>query len=884
MALSVPMAGCHRSPTSPEGDQIREAISVIRGERPDLAECLQELLRAGRLYIDNLGPRGAGVTASDKETGCGGDVITIDETINLSGAQDFACAPQFVQLMATLVHEAVHAKQQEADLPTPLERKRQDMRLEEEAYQANRDFIGAFEKALKDIMDDRPVAPHWARFQKCTDAEQTAMLNKATAVLKEKDGYLCTYRNILANIDDLDAPAINQQLKAKGLASGFRVLLAPDSPDAFVFREGSAVVQRVPTGIPDPRGLALLAEGRVLLVSGVSPGAAGGFDGTLRRFVDADQDGILEFDRIGEPLQSGRWIPSASHPWFIGRDSIAVFGAIGHSVRVLRVDPSGKETLLGEGVVQGDNRATIQLAEVIRDRVTYRVRDLQQGVFTDGAPVPFRSFVTGFDPAIQPLAGGGAVRAEGFALDKVDRVFVGDASAPILSRSDVELVFLAPPQKGIGHKSSRFVGQDGAVHHGPNLLYVSDQLQKLILLESPSFGQSLDATGSVLLQARVGDTTGQPLPQERVVLQRLDTVLAAGDTDASGRIRFQVGLQQGSLNDFRLFADQPPFNGLPDDGEPETSILFPGLIVVTAPFAAGRAEVLDPPGDTFETFLSQGRVPPDVVRMTAEREAGAVRLAVEFLNPVVGTGNLFDPNVAVGFIDLDTDQDLNTGILPFTDVFRRTQPGSTGMGTDFFVSLFGTGDGNAELFDASTFLFLGNVPVAFEGNTLSLSIPLALLGNDDGDLDFSAVFGTFPEPTDVVPNDAHGTLALGRAIRTVADVQAVLPMVSSALAVALPPRQGVSVTSKLSAAVASIGRDDLLSASGQLGAALHEIDAIGGKTIQGELIDPLLLAPSRAQVAASRNVLISAAGGLAEALRLRQGPAENPVREWGFSP
>jgi hypothetical protein len=62
------------------------------------------------------------------------------------------------------------------------------------------------------------------------------------------------------------------------------------------------------------------------------------------------------------------------------------------------------------------------------------------------------------------------------------------------------------------------------------------------------------------------------------------------------------------------------------------------------------------------------------------------------------------------------------------------------------------------VFDAS-FNFVGTAHVKINSNELKVRIPLSLIGNPDGSVDFATVLGSVCQPTDIAPNLGHGTTA-----------------------------------------------------------------------------------------------------------------------------
>ena len=172
--------------------------------------------------------------------------------------------------------------------------------------------------------------------------------------------------------------------------------------------------------------------------------------------------------------------------------------------------------------------------------------------------------------------------------------------------------------------------------------------------------------------------------------------------------------------------------------------------------ALAKAQITDPAGDEFSTVASSGLVPPDIVRMTAWREGGELKIEMEFVDIVVSddTGGT---NVVVGILDIDADQDPATGVTPGADVFRPGA-GSTGMGADYSVQMWMNGTGVYGVFD-SLGAQQGTITPTFAGSVLTFAIPLAMLGGDDGIVNLATVVGTIPEPTDIAPED--GNLATG---------------------------------------------------------------------------------------------------------------------------
>jgi hypothetical protein len=168
-----------------------------------------------------------------------------------------------------------------------------------------------------------------------------------------------------------------------------------------------------------------------------------------------------------------------------------------------------------------------------------------------------------------------------------------------------------------------------------------------------------------------------------------------------------------------------------------------------------HGEVTDPAGDA----IRDARVPvaPDLVRATADVVAGtgSVTFVIQF---ATGTFNRQMTHVSVL---LDTDQNGSTGVRQVS-----------GLGADFGVDLdAGTGQAavtkaNPANCDArlSCFDGIGLVPLTLAADGMQVTVPLSLLGNDDGRLNFqmSAYVMVAPQTPVVVDFMPDSNLPPGR--------------------------------------------------------------------------------------------------------------------------
>lgn len=157
----------------------------------------------------------------------------------------------------------------------------------------------------------------------------------------------------------------------------------------------------------------------------------------------------------------------------------------------------------------------------------------------------------------------------------------------------------------------------------------------------------------------------------------------------------------------------------------------------------------DPIGDELVA-----NAPFDIVGLTAETVGSSLLVTVSF-NGAVSPPGTGAPNAVDAFIDIDADQDGNTGEVAWTDFLRDLDPADgTGLGIEFYVDLFqfDETDGTVVLRNDSTDTDAGRVPVSFSGNAFTVQVPLGLIGGD-GDVNVAAVvYQDVLDAIDVVPN------------------------------------------------------------------------------------------------------------------------------------
>jgi hypothetical protein len=173
----------------------------------------------------------------------------------------------------------------------------------------------------------------------------------------------------------------------------------------------------------------------------------------------------------------------------------------------------------------------------------------------------------------------------------------------------------------------------------------------------------------------------------------------------------------------------------------------------TAPLTgAPVGSVTDPIGDTF----GSGGTRWDVTALTITRSADSVVVQLDFATDVISPMSR-DTNAVLGVVDFDVDQNASTGVVAAVDHFRPGT-GSTGIRADYQLLLTGfTADSTVEVVD-SLGIPTGRVKPIYSAKRITIQIPLALLGNDDGVFDAAAMVGTHHRPSDIIPDNGHLTV------------------------------------------------------------------------------------------------------------------------------
>ena len=175
----------------------------------------------------------------------------------------------------------------------------------------------------------------------------------------------------------------------------------------------------------------------------------------------------------------------------------------------------------------------------------------------------------------------------------------------------------------------------------------------------------------------------------------------------------------------------------------------------TGPAPGPTATVTDAVADTFGT-PTPGYVQADLTALTVTHAADAVTITLTYARPVPRSTAM---DRVLTYVDLDTDQNPATGFTGATDQ-SRPGSGSTGLGVDYLLAFDSLV--SVRVMDGSVVgTEIGKISPTVSGNRVTIRVPLALIGSDDGYLDVAAVVGRMGMgPTDIIPDDGHLSLDL----------------------------------------------------------------------------------------------------------------------------
>src|SRR6266566_2357922 len=209
-----------------------------------------------------------------------------------------------------------------------------------------------------------------------------------------------------------------------------------------------------------------------------------------------------------------------------------------------------------------------------------------------------------------------------------------------------------------------------------------------------------------------------------------------------------------------------------------------GGALATAPITVAGDSIGDPVGDTYGAPDDPSQ--PDITMLAAAHDSDALTIVIRLASPVG----------LVGYIDLDVDQNPNTGGLAQVDAYRPDPGGSSGLGDEYVVDL-----SNGLLVDVVNYGIVAYVGRVYNGNTLTIRIPLQQLAGSNGNVNLATVVGDDNGPTDIAPNEGHLTMgapSMAAALRAPLLRRIQLPWAARAVAPAPSRIGGTKLPQRLS--------------------------------------------------------------------------------------
>ncbi|HEU4509450.1 MAG TPA: HYR domain-containing protein, partial [Pyrinomonadaceae bacterium] len=163
--------------------------------------------------------------------------------------------------------------------------------------------------------------------------------------------------------------------------------------------------------------------------------------------------------------------------------------------------------------------------------------------------------------------------------------------------------------------------------------------------------------------------------------------------------------------------------------------------------------VLDPTGDVYNP---SSPVRNDIISTSATFDRESLTFNVRFADTIYPPSS-HDQRSLMGFIEIDTDQNPATG---WPLALNSMGPPDMNLGPDFQINLFSelSRPGFVELAmrrdgTAADDSPVGIVPIVFTSNSFSITVPLAMLGRDNGLVNYGVgIWMVNSQPADRAPN------------------------------------------------------------------------------------------------------------------------------------
>ncbi|MEM1245123.1 MAG: hypothetical protein AAGK22_02065 [Acidobacteriota bacterium] len=150
---------------------------------------------------------------------------------------------------------------------------------------------------------------------------------------------------------------------------------------------------------------------------------------------------------------------------------------------------------------------------------------------------------------------------------------------------------------------------------------------------------------------------------------------------------------------------------------------------------------------------------PDANSLRLTSSDGQLRIEIG-LESTIGLTGTAGTSPWVGFVDLDTDGDRNTGQLPAASYLTGAE---NLLGAELLLPLDSFSGSSVEVLSADDRTVLATVPARLESEAFVAELPSSLLTRSAEAVRATAVLGTPRGITDVVPNDGYVTSAVADA-------------------------------------------------------------------------------------------------------------------------
>jgi subtilisin family serine protease len=263
--------------------------------------------------------------------------------------------------------------------------------------------------------------------------------------------------------------------------------------------------------------------------------------------------------------------------------------------------------------------------------------------------------------------------------------------------------------------------------------------------------RALDEYGNQSPISNVASATTLGPPDIDVSPTTLSAALLTGGT--ATRTLTLRNLAEGTL-DFTLDVITTPGGGPgPGDPPPDSSLARAARSLPWSDYAhtppaiplypAGPAMIATLPDVITDPSGDGGPVDLTVLRGLGHNGVLQIEMA---LSTVINRSNFG------GFLSLDIDRNRATGAPP------SFGNGAQDIGAEYEFQFFNLNSNVVDLFNVLNGGFVGSFPVEVGSRTLRFSVPLDVLGHDDGTMDVTGVIGDAFGPTDWFPNAGHGSI------------------------------------------------------------------------------------------------------------------------------